>query len=58
MDVERPIGWTVTVHETKTHLSRLLAGVEAGEEVVIARGKNEIAKIIPLKPTPTKTRAR
>ena len=38
----------VTVHEAKTHLSRLLARVEAGEEVVIARGKVEIAKLVPL----------
>ena len=28
---------TVNVHEAKTNLSRLLAKVEAGEEVVIAR---------------------
>lgn len=41
---------TVTIHEAKTHLSRLLARVEAGEEVVIARGKQEIAKIVPLNP--------
>jgi len=41
---------TVTVHEAKTHMSRLLARVEAGEEIVIARGKNEIAKIVPLRP--------
>jgi antitoxin (DNA-binding transcriptional repressor) of toxin-antitoxin stability system len=41
---------TVTVHEAKTHLSRLLAQVEAGEEVVIARGKVQIAKIVPLNP--------
>jgi len=27
----------VNVHEAKTHLSRLLARVEAGEEIVIAR---------------------
>lgn len=40
---------TVTIHEAKTHLSRLLAKVEAGEEIVIARGKNEIAKIVPLR---------
>jgi prevent-host-death family protein len=40
----------VTVHEAKTHMSRLLARVEAGEEIVIARGKNEIAKIVPLHP--------
>ncbi len=40
----------VTVHEAKTHMSRLLARVEAGEEIVIARGKDEIAKIVPLNP--------
>ena len=39
---------TVTVHEAKTHMSRLLVRVEAGEEIVIARGKKEIAKIVPL----------
>ncbi len=41
---------TVTVHEAKTHLSRLIARVEAGEEIVIARGKTEVAKIVPLRP--------
>lgn len=39
---------TVTIHEAKTHLSRLLARVEAGEEIVIARGSTEIAKLVPL----------
>lgn len=43
---------TVTVHEAKTHMSKLLARVEAGEEIVIARGKEEIAKIVPLHPKP------
>ena len=42
---------TVTVHEAKTHLSRLLVQVEAGEEIVIARGKVEVAKLVPLRPT-------
>ena len=40
----------VTVHEAKTHMSRLLARVEAGEEFIIARGKTEIAKLVPLQP--------
>ncbi len=57
MNAEVPIARIVTVHEAKTHLSRLLAQVEAGGEVVIARGKNEIAKIVPLNPVPTKTRS-
>lgn len=47
---------TVTIHEAKTHMLRLLARVEAGEEIIIARGKVDIAKIVPLKPAPTRTR--
>ncbi len=39
----------VTIHQAKTNLSKLLAMVEAGEEVVIARGKDSIAQIVPLK---------
>jgi len=39
---------TVTIHEAKTNLSRLVARAEAGEEIVIARGKVEVAKIVPL----------
>jgi prevent-host-death family protein len=37
----------VTVHYAKTNLSRLLAEVEAGGEVVIARGKTPVARIVP-----------
>lgn len=47
---------TVTIHEAKTHLSRLLNRVLAGEEIVIARGKNEIAQIVPLKTVPLQRR--
>jgi len=36
----------VNVHEAKTHLSRLLAQVEAGEEVTIARNGQPVAKLI------------
>jgi prevent-host-death family protein len=36
---------TVKVNEAKTHLSDLLAKVEAGEEVIIARGNDPIAKL-------------
>ncbi|MFP4520279.1 MAG: type II toxin-antitoxin system Phd/YefM family antitoxin [Oceanicaulis sp.] len=36
---------TVTVHYAKTHLSRLLKEVEAGETVVICRGKTEVARL-------------
>ncbi|MEA2688758.1 MAG: hypothetical protein QOJ39_2303 [Candidatus Eremiobacteraeota bacterium] len=38
---------TVNVHEAKTHLSTLLASVEAGEEVVIARSGRPVARLIP-----------
>ena len=40
----------VTVHQAKTNLSKLLAMVEAGEEVVIARGSKPIAKLAPIHP--------
>ena len=36
-----------TVHQAKTQLSRLLAQVEKGEEVVIARGNEPVARIVP-----------
>jgi len=38
----------VTVHEAKTHLSRLLVQVEAGEEIVIARGRQPVARLLPI----------
>lgn len=40
---------TVTIHEAKTHLSRLINRVLRGEEVIIARGKKPLVKIIALK---------
>lgn len=41
---------TVTTHEAKTHLSRLLAAVEKGEEILIARGKKVVARLLPAQP--------
>lgn len=38
---------TVNVHEAKTTLSRLLAQVEAGEEVIIARRGRPAARLVP-----------
>ena len=38
----------VSVHAAKTHLSRLIARVEAGEVIVIARGKTPVAKLVPI----------
>jgi antitoxin (DNA-binding transcriptional repressor) of toxin-antitoxin stability system len=36
---------TVTIHQAKTQLSKLIAKVEAGEEVVILRGKVPVARL-------------
>ena len=36
----------VNVHEAKTHLSRLLARAEKGEEIVIARAGKPVAKLV------------
>jgi len=38
----------VGVHEAKTHLSSLLRRVSAGEEIVIARGGEPIARLVPV----------
>ena len=38
----------VGVHEAKTHLSRLLRQVMAGDEVVITRGGTPIARLVPV----------
>lgn len=35
------------VHEAKTHLSKLLEQVEAGEHVTISRGSQPVAKLVP-----------
>ncbi len=40
----------VNVHQAKTHLSRLLAQVEAGEEIVIARRGQPVARLVGYKP--------
>ncbi len=37
---------SVGVHEAKTHLSRLLDDVEAGEEVVITRNGEPTARLV------------
>lgn len=42
---------TVNVHEAKTHLSKLLERVEAGEQIVIARNGRPVATLTAHKPT-------
>jgi prevent-host-death family protein len=39
----------VTIHQAKTNLSRLIKRVANGDEVIIARGKTPVAKLVPLK---------
>jgi antitoxin (DNA-binding transcriptional repressor) of toxin-antitoxin stability system len=58
MGVEIPIKAekVVTVHEAKTNLSRLIAEVEAGAEIVLARGKTPVARMVPLTPVDDKPR--
>ena len=42
---------TVNVHEAKTHLSRLLTRVKAGEEIIIAKAGRPYAKLVPIPQT-------
>ena len=38
----------VTIHEAKTHLSRLLRRVAAGEEIIILRSTTPVARLVPI----------
>ena len=40
----------VKIHQAKTELSRLIAKVETGEEIVIMRGMTPVAKLVPYAP--------
>ena len=46
----------VTVHTAKTHLSKLIARACAGEDVVIARGRTPVVRLVPVKRTPRRRR--
>jgi len=39
-----------TVHEAKTNLSKLIEKACDGEEVIIARGKKPVVKLVPIAP--------
>lgn len=47
----------VNVHEAKTHLSRLLERAHRGEEIVIAKGGEPYARLVPLATRPAKREA-
>ncbi len=38
----------LNVHQAKTHLSKALAWVQAGEEVIIAKNGRPLAKLVPV----------
>lgn len=48
--MSKPAPEIVTIHAAKTHLSQLIARVEAGEELIIARGDTPVARLVPLAP--------
>jgi prevent-host-death family protein len=39
----------MNIHEAKTHFSRLVERVEAGEEILIGRAGRPVARLVPLK---------
>jgi prevent-host-death family protein len=45
-----------TVHEAKTHFSKLLAAVAEGQDVIITTGRarKQIARVTPVAPQPSK----
>jgi prevent-host-death family protein len=46
---------TVNIHEAKTHLSRLIEQVAAGEPFIIAKAGKPLAKVVPIDaPEPAK----
>lgn len=46
----------VTIHEAKTHLSRLIAAVERGEEVIISRRDKPVVRLVIESPAKPKRR--
>lgn len=46
----------VNVHHAKTHLSKLIAAAESGEEVVIARNGKPAVKLVVVPPPVRKSR--
>jgi prevent-host-death family protein len=46
----------ISIHAAKTHLSRLIARAEAGEEIVIARGNKPVVKLVSIEQAKVKPR--
>jgi prevent-host-death family protein len=50
METAIPVAEPINIHDAKTHFSRLVDRVEAGEEIVIARDGHPVARLVPLHP--------
>ena len=50
--MEGKMGTVVNVHEAKTHLSRLLERVRQGEEIVIAKSGEPVARLVGIRDQP------
>ncbi len=44
----------VNIHEAKTHLSKLLARVAAGEEIIISKAGRPVAQLVRFSPSKAK----
>ena len=44
----------ITIHAAKTNLSKLIARVHEGEEIIICRGKTPVAKLTAIAPATSK----
>lgn len=43
---------SINIHDAKTHLSKLLQRVMAGEEIVIAKSGKPVARLVPYTSAP------
>jgi prevent-host-death family protein len=50
-----PTAAQFNIHDAKTNLSRIIARVEHGEEIVISRAGTPVAKVVPLSPRARRT---
>ena len=55
METAAQMAEPINMHDAKTHFSRLVERVEAGEEIVIARDGHPLARLVALHP-PTQSR--
>ena len=49
---------TVTIHQAKTNLSKLIERASQGEEIIIARGSKPVARLVPVRGGKRETPAR